>query len=122
MKHLNAILKNFAAALELLFMPIAGFLFFGFPINFQTVLSLVLIWTSMYIYARNPIQEDKPKEKNEQPLDKKPLLDSSLAWFLLPLLKTNKSYFSKVLDIFDLLTRMVLVSQTKITENGGTVD
>ena len=79
LKHLNAILKNFAAALELLFMPIAGFFFFGYAINIQTVLSIVLIWTSMYIYAKNPIQEDKPEEIDEQVTDKKPLLDSSSA-------------------------------------------
>ena len=74
LKHLNAILKNFAAALELLFLPIAGFFLFGLPINLQTVISIVLIWTSMYIYATNPIQENKPNEKVS---DKEALLQSA---------------------------------------------
>jgi len=77
LKHLNAILKNFAAALELLFLPIAGFFFFGYPINVQTVMSIILIWTSMYIYAKNPIQEEKTKAKDEHVTDKKPLLESA---------------------------------------------
>ena len=77
LKHLNAILKNFAAALELLFLPIAGLFFFGIPINIQTVISIVLIWTSMYIYATKPIKDDKPKLKDEKESDQKPLLESA---------------------------------------------
>ena len=70
LKHLNAILKNFASALELLITTIASFLIFGVAINAQTIISIIIIWLSMYMYARNPIQI-KPLVD----ADKKPLLN-----------------------------------------------
>ena len=75
LKHLNAILKNYASALELLVTTIASFVFFGIPINTQTVVSIILIWTSMYIYAKNPIQTNTVKEA-----DKEPLIESESVW------------------------------------------
>ena len=70
LKHLNAILKNFASALELLVTTIASFLVFGIPINTQTIVSIILIWASMYIYAKNPIQTNTVKRADKEPLIK----------------------------------------------------
>lgn len=71
LKHLNAILKNFASALELLITTVASFVIFGIPINAQTVISIIIIWLSMYMYAMNPIQT---KPHHPAAADKKPLL------------------------------------------------
>ena len=64
LKHLNAVIKNFASALELFFTTVASFIFFQIAINVQTIISIILIWVSLYVYAMQPISE---KTKDDEP-------------------------------------------------------
>ena len=58
LKHLNSILKNFATGTEIFFAALASFIFFHIPIDAQTIASTLIIWSSLYIYATNPIRSN----------------------------------------------------------------
>ena len=66
LKYLNAVLKNFASALELFFTTVASFLFFQIEIDTQTIISIVLIWISLYVYALQPIAAKKSEKEEEE--------------------------------------------------------
>ena len=73
LKHLNSILKNFAAGIEIGGTAVASFVFFHVPLNTQTILSVMLIWLSLYIYAKYPVKNQI--EKNSTSEDKELLLE-----------------------------------------------
>lgn len=55
LKNLNSILKTFASALEILSTAVLCWLIFGIPIDIYTLLSMVIVVYSMYLYAQNPV-------------------------------------------------------------------
>ncbi|XP_055612457.1 UDP-galactose transporter senju [Uranotaenia lowii] len=55
LKYMNSILKTFASALELLFTAILSFLLFSIPIYLNTVLAIVVVSYSIYLYSLNPV-------------------------------------------------------------------
>lgn len=62
LRTLNSILKTFASALELMFTAILCWMIFGIPIDFFTVLALVIVIAATFLYAQNPIVN---KARNE---------------------------------------------------------
>ena len=64
MKKLNSILKQYAIALEIFITAFASLLFFGIPINLQTGIACIMIWTAMYMYTKFPIQDQNSTNQN----------------------------------------------------------
>lgn len=62
LRTLNSILKTFASALELMFTAILCWMIFGIPIDFFTVVALVIVIAATFLYAQNPVVN---KAKNE---------------------------------------------------------
>ena len=56
LKYLNSILKTVASALELVFIAVLTWFFFGVAITWQTALSIGIVSLSIILYARNPVQ------------------------------------------------------------------
>ena len=55
LKSLNSIVKNFATALEVVVTAILSWIVFGIPIGPLTVVAMVIIIVSIYIYSNNPL-------------------------------------------------------------------
>lgn len=55
LKYLNSILKTFASALELLFTAILCFILFQIPIYMNTILAIVIVTYSVYLYSLSPV-------------------------------------------------------------------
>lgn len=56
LRYLDSIMKNFASGLELIFTPLLAKAFFGIPISYSIVLSVMLILIAIYLYSRNPVK------------------------------------------------------------------
>ena len=64
-------------ACELFFAASLSYLFFGIPIEMGTIISVCMIWMSLYIYAVNPIkQPEKQKDGESMKEEKLDLLKS----------------------------------------------
>lgn len=55
LKYMNSILKTFASALELSFTAILSYLFFSIPLNISTILAIIIVSISIYIYSQSPV-------------------------------------------------------------------
>lgn len=55
LKTLNSILKSFASALELILTAVFCYLLFSIPIYLNTILSIVIVLFSVYLYSQNPV-------------------------------------------------------------------
>ena len=73
LKHLNSILKNFAGAIELFFTTAFSYILFNVAIDTSTTVSVLLIWISLYIYAKNPLKTAEISKDDEE---KAELIDS----------------------------------------------
>ena len=75
LKKLNSVLKMYASAAQLLFTAISSAIFFAIAITGQTILALVFIFLSMWLYAKNPIPTQKTQkyEKLENEEEKEEL-------------------------------------------------
>jgi len=71
LKHLNSVLKTIAAACELFFAASLSYLFFGIPIEMGTIISVCIIWMSLYIYAVNPIKQPEKQKDGESMIEEK---------------------------------------------------
>ena len=71
LKHLDSILKNYAAGIELCTVAIASNLFFDVPLTFGTIIGIFLIILASWIYAKAPVSK---KPENLQEIDEKKIL------------------------------------------------
>lgn len=55
LKYMNSILKTFASALELMFTALLCYILFSIPIYLNTVLAIVVVSYSIYLYSLNPV-------------------------------------------------------------------
>lgn len=55
LKHLNSILKTFASAIELMFTAVLSYIIFGLPIYLNTILAILLVSISIYLYSQSPV-------------------------------------------------------------------
>lgn len=55
LKSMNAILKTFASALELIFTSILAWIFFGIPVSIYTFLAIFIVSYAVYLYSLNPV-------------------------------------------------------------------
>jgi integrin beta 8 len=55
LKYMNSILKTFASALELVFTAILCRFLFSIPIYINTILSIVVVSTAIYLYSQSPV-------------------------------------------------------------------
>ena len=62
LRSLNAILKTFASALELMFTAVLCWMIFGIPIDVFTLLALVIVIAATLLYAQNPVVNKSCKE------------------------------------------------------------
>lgn len=66
---LNSILKTYASALELILTAVLSYVFFGIPIYYNTVISIVTVLFAVYLYSKNPVanapQKPSPEEVDE---------------------------------------------------------
>lgn len=58
LKHLSAILKTFASALELMFTPLCCWIIFGIPIYTNTVVAIAIVTYAVFLYSQNPVVTD----------------------------------------------------------------
>ena len=77
MKHLDSILKNYAAGIELCTVAIASNLFFDVPLTFGTIIGIFLIILASWIYAKAPVSKEpqNPKEIDEKEILQKEILE-----------------------------------------------
>ena len=85
LKKLNSVLKMYASAAQLLFTAISSAIFFAIAINGQTILALIFIFISMWLYAKNPIQTQQKTQKyekleNEDDLEDGEKIDQIKVW------------------------------------------
>lgn len=73
LKTLNSILKTFASALEILLTAVLCYLLFNIPIYVNTMLSIVIVLFSVYLYSQNPVS-NVPKTDTTAPKDEEELL------------------------------------------------
>lgn len=59
LKYMNSILKTFASALELLFTAILCYFLFSIPIHANTLLAIVIVSFSVYLYSQSPVNNSK---------------------------------------------------------------
>ena len=52
---MNAILKTFASALELLFTSILAWIIFAIPVSIYTFIAIFIVSTAVYLYSINPV-------------------------------------------------------------------
>ena len=82
LKHLDSILKNYAAGIELCTVAIASNLFFDVPLTFGTIIGIFLIILASWIYAKAPVSKepenieetDEKKVLQEEQEEKQPLV------------------------------------------------
>ncbi|CAF0962954.1 unnamed protein product [Didymodactylos carnosus] len=74
LKAMDAILKTFASALELLFTGLLAWLLFSIPISFYTFIAILVVACSIYLYSLNPVH-NPPKMLNSGEL---PLSNSTI--------------------------------------------
>jgi solute carrier family 35 (UDP-sugar transporter), member A1/2/3 len=55
LKYMNSILKTFASALELLFTAILCRILFSIPIYLNTMFSIAIVSTAIYLYSQSPV-------------------------------------------------------------------
>lgn len=55
LKHMNSIIKNFASAPELVFTAILCRILFNIPIYLNTIVSIAIVSTAVFIYSQNPV-------------------------------------------------------------------
>lgn len=55
LKYMNSILKTFASALELIFTAVLCRILFSIPIFINTILSIVIVSASIYLYSQSPV-------------------------------------------------------------------
>ncbi|XP_049282054.1 UDP-galactose transporter senju [Anopheles funestus] len=55
LKYMNSILKTFASALELIFTAVLCYLLFSIPVYLNTMLAIVVVSYSIYLYSLNPV-------------------------------------------------------------------
>uniref|UniRef100_A0A182MN74 CMP-sialic acid transporter n=1 Tax=Anopheles culicifacies TaxID=139723 RepID=A0A182MN74_9DIPT len=55
LKYMNSILKTFASALELMFTAVLCYLLFAIPVYLNTMLAIVVVSYSIYLYSLNPV-------------------------------------------------------------------
>eukprot|EP00042_Codosiga_hollandica_P014082 m.32198 g.32198 ORF g.32198 m.32198 type:complete len:330 (+) comp42261_c0_seq1:282-1271(+) len=56
LKHLNSILKTYAAAMDILTIALLSWFLFGIAIRFQTAVAIILIGSALYMYSLKPVQ------------------------------------------------------------------
>ena len=56
LKSLNSILKAFASALELMFTGVFAWIIFDIPLDVNTVIAILIVSFSTWLYSRNPVQ------------------------------------------------------------------
>ena len=67
LKHLDSILKNYAAGIELCTVAIASNLFFDVPLTFGTIIGIFLIILASWIYAKAPVSKEPEKvDENDE--------------------------------------------------------
>ena len=62
---------NRSKASELFFAACLSYLFFGIPIEMGTIVSVVMIWLSLYIYAVNPIKQPEKQTNEDEVIEEK---------------------------------------------------
>jgi UDP-sugar transporter A1/2/3 len=55
LKSMNAILKTFASALELIFTSILAWIIFSIPVSIYTFIAIFIVSTAVYLYSLNPV-------------------------------------------------------------------
>lgn len=60
LKKLNSILKQFAASLEIILTAIFVWLLFGKAITSYTLLAILIVCSSIYVYSTSPIENSVP--------------------------------------------------------------
>jgi UDP-sugar transporter A1/2/3 len=70
-KKLGIKITDLVKACELFFAASLSYLFFGIPIEMGTIISVCMIWLSLYIYAVNPIKQPERENNNESMVEEK---------------------------------------------------
>lgn len=63
LKYMNSILKTFASAIELVFTAILCRILFAIPIHLNTVLAISIVSIAVFIYSRNPVNNNNVRQK-----------------------------------------------------------
>lgn len=66
LKSLNSIVKTFAAAVELILIAITSYVVFGIPIHLNTILAIFVSGYAIFLYSRNPVNNNKEVEKSDK--------------------------------------------------------
>ena len=84
-------------ALELFFTTVASLIFFQVAVNIQTVISIILIWISLYIYSVNPLRNKDIEQKVLQSEEKRLIKDDVENQWMMIIDITFKAFY---VDIF----------------------
>ncbi|XP_064623309.1 UDP-galactose transporter senju-like isoform X2 [Lineus longissimus] len=69
LKHLNSIVKLFAASVEILLTAVVCRFLFGTALNAQTVISISLVCGALYLYSYAPMQNPPAPKSSNKPAD-----------------------------------------------------
>lgn len=65
LRSLNSILKTFASAVEPFFTALLCWYIFGIPVNACTFIAIAIVFYSVMLYSRNPV-ENNPRVEHEE--------------------------------------------------------
>lgn len=58
---LNSIMKVFATAIELVFIAVLSWIFLGYSITWQTMISVCIVSCSVVVYVKHPVKKNVTK-------------------------------------------------------------